>query len=133
MRYASLLLILALATFVGCERTAEMPGPTVKKFNGKLEAGGKPVQFNADDQVVLDLIHGGSGRKFGVPIKADGTFDVGQMPIGKYSGIMKITKSSAKEKSKGAGVPTMTSIPDGFEIKEGQTEYVVNLGANFKP
>ena len=120
--------LLALA---GCgERVSQMPGPTVNKFTGKLLVDGKQTSFKEGDVVVLKLTHS-SAQSFGVPIKNDGTFTVGEMPIGKYSGTMEIKVGNADPAKRG-GAPLKISVPDGFEIKDGQTEYTVELGKNFK-
>lgn len=127
-----LLVLLCSVALVGCERTAPMPGPTVEKFVGKLLADGKATTFDANDQVILNLTHS-SGQSFGVPIKPDGTFTVGEMPIGKYSATLKVTKGNAAQKTRGAGAQNMFNVSGGFEIKDGQTEYTVDLGKSYKP
>ncbi len=60
------------------------PGPTVDAFNGRLVHDGKPVSFSDKEKVELKLVTE-KAESFGVPIKPDGTFQIGWMPIGKYS------------------------------------------------
>jgi hypothetical protein len=119
-----------LITLAGCERKAEMPGPTVSKFTGKVMAGSNPVTFKEGSTVIVDLVHS-SGQRFGIPIKADGSFQIGEMPIGKYSATVKIEGSSG-EKGK-SSAPKMINIASGFEIVDGKTEYTIDLGKDFKP
>jgi hypothetical protein len=125
--------ILALG-LVGCEdRQGLPPGPTVKKFDGKVVADGKPIPFGADDTISLRLVHS-SAQSFGIPIKADGTFSIGEMPVGKYSATLEIQKVAENPKGgKGpSGQPIKINVSGGFEIKEGQSEYTVDMGKNFK-
>src|SRR5271165_6788742 len=69
----------------GCTPRATYDGPTVREFTGRLTHNGEPVSFPAGEEVILNLIFHDGGRPFGIPIKADGTFKIGWMPIGKYS------------------------------------------------
>ena len=64
-------------------------------FNGKLTHDGKPVSFPAGEDVSLKVFHE-KGTSFGIPIKEDGTFKIGWMPIGKYSGML--NRSTAQQK-----------------------------------
>jgi len=131
-RIASLALsFLVSATFVGCERTAQMPGPTVNKFTGKLVAGGNPVTFKNGEKVSLSLTHS-SAQSFGIPIKEDGSFSIGEMPIGKYTAVLLVEPSSEGGKGN-SGQPKRVGVPEGFEIVEGKTEYTVDLGDKYKP
>lgn len=118
---------------LGCERKAEMPGPTVNAFTGKVVAGGKPVSFPAEVRVVVNLTHS-SAQSFGIPIQADGSFKIGEMPIGKYTASLMIEPNPNVPAAKGkSNQPRRVNIPGGFEIKEGQTEYTIEVGADFKP
>jgi len=114
---------LALA---GCAKK-QFDGPTVDAFNGKLTQDGKPLAFAPGDDVILQVIHHETGKQFGIPIKPDGTFQIGWMPIGKYSAILKREPRAGTR-----GGPKMYNVPDGFEIKDGQTEYTIELGKGFK-
>src|SRR4051794_33333629 len=74
------------ATF-GCGNYGPKPyyeGPKVDSFSGRVVQDGKPVTFSKDNEVVIDFYSEG-GIRFGVPIKADGTFSIGYMPVGKQS------------------------------------------------
>jgi hypothetical protein len=115
-----------VAVALGCERRSTYDGPTVDKFTGKVVADGKAVKFPDEETVQLKLFHE-KGQSFNVPIKQDGTFDIGWMPIGKYS----VTLLRAKPSQKGA--PSQYGIPDGMTVAEGQTEYTVELGKKWKP
>jgi hypothetical protein len=121
-----------LAAASGCgERTATFSGPTVKEFTGKLVHDNKPVTFSEDEKVTLKLFHE-KGESFGIPIQSDGSFKIGWMPIGKYSVTLLREKHQSGTK-KGGGAPNQQSIPGGFEIKDNQTEYTIELGKSFKP
>jgi len=103
----------ALALSVaGCTAKKPFDGPTVEAFNGKLVADGKPVSFPADEDVSLDLFHQ-TGQKFGIPIKKEGTFQIGWMPIGKYSAMLVRDKKVA---GKGAG--KKYNVPGGLTIRD---------------
>lgn len=111
---------------VGCgPPRAKFEGPTVDAFNGKVVADGKPVKFPDGEHVYLKLYHE-TAQSFDIPLQPDGTFKIGWMPIGKYAAALMRQPKGAK------GGPGRQGIPD-FSIKEGQTEYVIELGKNFKP
>ena len=114
---------------VGCgNNKGGFSGPTVDAFHGKVTHNGNPVKFAEGEEVQLKLFHA-SGQQFGIPLNADGTFQIGWMPIGKYSVMLERTP-----KSGGKG-PTMTrhGVPAGLTIEEGKKDYVVELGPSFKP
>lgn len=116
----------------GCQGRYEFEGPKVDNFDGQVTKGGEPVQFEEGQKVVLRLILHADGQSFGIPIKPDGTFDIGWMPIGKYSAVLEYDKLDAK----GKRVSTRAvrhNVPEGFEVVDGQTEYSIDLGSNFKP
>ncbi|UUO06859.1 hypothetical protein M4951_00765 [Blastopirellula sp. J2-11] len=131
MRYAYLLLLAVLLT-CGCQPAYEFEGPTVDNFDGQLVAGDQPVSFEPGQKVTLQLRFHGNGESFGVPIQPDGKFDIGWMPIGKYSGLLEYTPAD-KAGRKGGGQPSRHALPQTFEIVDGQTEYAVDLGNNWKP
>jgi len=117
-------LALALAIFLfGCKPS---DGPKIDEFKGRLTRDGAQVSFPSGENVQLQLIHE-KGQSFGIPIQEDGTFKIGWMPVGKYSAILKRDKGGA-----GRGAPSMYSVPGGFAIQEGQTEYTIDLGKNWK-
>lgn len=120
-------LAVGLATAAGCgERTATFDGPKVDQFNGQVVHEGKPVSFAADEKVELKLFHE-KGESFGIPLKPDGNFQIGWMPIGKYSATL------IREKTQnGKKVPNMYSVPGGMTIAEGRTEYEIELGKGWK-
>jgi hypothetical protein len=130
MRIMSVLIFtLGLGWLVGCNQQHKtFDGPTVDAFNGKLVHNGKSVTLPNTETVELKLIYE-KGDTFGVPIKSDGSFQIGWMPIGKYTAML------IREKNQGAskGGPNMYTVPGGFEIVSGKTEYEVELGKNWKP
>jgi hypothetical protein len=111
---------------VGCGSSKSFDGPTVDSFTGRVVKDGKPVSFPAGESVQLKLIHE-KAQSFGIPLGTDGSFKIGWMPIGKYSAIL------IRQKEGGKGGPNMYNVPGGFEIKDGTTEYEVELGKNWKP
>ncbi|MGL4554324.1 MAG: hypothetical protein ACRC33_24440, partial [Gemmataceae bacterium] len=116
-----------LAVAAGCERTSKFDGPTVNKFVGKLVQDGQPVSFSGD-AAELKVFHE-KGQSFNIPLKPDGTFNIGWMPIGKYSATV-IQQSSEGGKK---GGPKMHSVPGGLTIEDGKTEYAIELGKGYKP
>jgi hypothetical protein len=124
-----LTLCLGLAVF-GCSKDKKggFEGPTVDAFHGKVTHNGEPVSF-AEDEAQLSVFHE-SGRQFGIPLKPDGTFEIGWMPIGKYS--MMLERTNQDPTKKGAQ-KTRYSVPDGLTIEEGKKDYVIELGKGFKP
>ena len=121
-------LISALGLVVaGCGQKKSFDGPTVDAFNGRLAQDGKPVTFPEGESVTLEVYHE-TGRKFGIPIKPDGTFKIGWMPIGKYSVML------MREKKEGRGAPASRyNVPGGFVIEDGKTEYTIELGKGLQP
>jgi hypothetical protein len=120
---------LALA-LTGCgEKKGGFDGPTVDKFNGKVVQNGKAVSFAATETAELKLILQAKPESFGVPIKSDGTFQIGWMPIGKYSAQLIRVRAEGGKKS----APMVYNVPNGLTIAEGQTEYAVELGPDYKP
>ena len=127
-RLTSLVVVVAFAlAAVGCGQRKGFDGPTVDAFTGKLVHDGKPVSFPPGTPVTLQVIHHDTAKQFGIPIQPDGTFHIGWMPIGKYSAILRQEPRSGTR-----GGPKMYNVPDGFEIKDGQTEYTIELGKGFK-
>ena len=125
----SLLLTLWLGlVVVGCTHKS-YTGKTVDKFVGKVTHNGQPVNFPADEQAQITVYHE-SGQQFGIPIKEDGTFVIGWMPVGKYAVMLERQQSARK---KGSGM-SRYNVPDGLTIEDGKTtDYVIELGKGFKP
>jgi hypothetical protein len=122
-----LILVGALAwAAAGCGPRKSYDGPTVDAFTGRLTQDGKPVAFPEDEKVKVMLFHE-KGQSFGIPIRPDGSFKIGWMPIGKYSAML------VRDKKKGKGQPTQYRIPGGLTIAEGKTEYTIELGKDWKP
>jgi hypothetical protein len=104
-------------------------GPTVDAFHGKVTHNGNPVKFAEDEEVQLSVFHE-KGQQFGIPLKADGTFEIGWMPTGKYS--MMLERTAQNPATKGPS-KSRYNVPDGLTIEEGKKDYVIELGKNFKP
>lgn len=131
---AAVCLTAGLGVLAGCgDRVAKFEGPTVKEFTGKLVHNAKPVSFLSDDKVSLKLIHE-KGESFGVPIQTDGTFKIGWMPVGKYTAnLIREKDMTGTVKGGSQSAPNMYGVPDGLTIVDGQTDYVIELGKNYKP
>jgi len=120
---------LGLAVFGCTSKKGGYQGPTVDAFHGKVTHNGNPVKFAENEEVKLSLFHE-SGRQFGIPLTADGTFEIGWMPIGKYAMMLERTPQNPEQKG-----PTKTryNVPSSLTIEEGKKDYVIELGKNFKP
>src|SRR5581483_12429434 len=81
---------LGLAVFGCADNKGGYKGPTVDAFHGKVTHDGNPVTFPDNEEVQLKLYHE-SGQQFGIPLKTDGTFEIGWMPTGKYSMMLERT------------------------------------------
>jgi hypothetical protein len=127
-RLRFVLLAVTLFTLVGCGGPYDEP--TIDEFNGRLTHLGKPISFSPDEKVILRLVFHKNGERFGIPIKPDGTFDIGWMPIGEYSAILE--RSSAGGSGRTAGKDTF-NIAEGLTIAEGQSKYDIELGDDFQP
>ena len=128
------LLALSVILFIaGCTKVAKFDGPTVDAFHGQLVSDGKPISFAADEEEIrLFLIHQGSGERFRIPIKADGTFDIGWMPIGQFNCMLERKKKGGLE-TRGVEFPSSSKpVPGGLRIEEGKTEYELDVGAAFE-
>jgi len=113
---------------VGCAPPKSYTGKTVDKFVGKVTHNGEPVNFPADQQAIIKVYHE-SGKQWSIRLKEDGTFDIGWMPVGKYS-VMLERRQNAKQK--GPGI-SRYDVPGGLTIEEEKTDYVIELGKGFKP
>ena len=119
---------LGLPVFGCTDRKGGYEGSTVDAFHGKVTHNGNPVKF-AENEAQLALYHE-KGQQFGIPLKADGTFEIGWMPIGKYAVMLERIPQTPTKK----GPPkTMYSVPGGLTIVEGKKDYVIELGKGFKP
>jgi hypothetical protein len=109
-------------------------GPTVPAFSGQVVQDGKPVTFPEYEEVRIrcTLTEGeGIGKSFGVPIKPDGTFSIGWMPMGKMA--LRLDRA-LKSHVKAMGPPQRYVIPDGLTIEEGKTTgYTIELGKEWHP
>jgi hypothetical protein len=119
---------LGLAVFGCTNKKGGYDGPTVDAFHGKVTHHGNPVTF-AEKEAQLNLYHE-KGQHFGIPLKPDGTFEIGWMPTGKYSIMLERTTQNPAQKGP---QKTMYSVPDGLTIEDGKTDYVIELGKDFKP
>jgi hypothetical protein len=122
---------LTLGAVVGCDPSPEYDGETIDKFDGQLLHNGQPVSFDKGEKVKLRLIYKAKAETFGIPIKPDGTFQIGWMPIGDYAANLERTKPNAG--GRGGGRPEIYPIPGGLTIEKGKTRYEVELGEKWKP
>ena len=120
--------LLATLALAGC--SGPYKEPTIDQFHGKLTKGGQPVSFPAGEKTVLQLVFHKNGERFGIPIAADGTFKIGWMPIGKYSATLE--RPGAAGAGRGSAPARRFELADGLTIAEGQTDYVLELGEEFK-
>jgi hypothetical protein len=118
---------LGLAVFGCTKNKGGYEGPTVDAFHGKVTHNGNPVKFAENEEVQLSVFHE-SGRQFGIPLTADGTFEIGWMPIGKYAMMLERQNPAKKGPTK-----TRYNVPGGLTIEEGKKDYVIELGKDFKP
>jgi hypothetical protein len=123
-------------TAVGCGYGPKpyYEGPKVPAFSGQVVHNGKPVAFPEDEEVRVQctVIEGeGIGKSFGVPIKADGTFSMGWMPLGKMS--LRLERAPKDPAKTTGGPPNRYSIPGGLTTEQGKTTgYVIELGEGWK-
>jgi hypothetical protein len=124
--------ILGGLLLAGCGGYSDKPvdTPTVDSFTGRLTHNGQPVDFPEGAKVRLNLFRLGAGDTWGIPISADGTFNIGWMPIGRYSGNLQTTLPAPSGERRNRP-PSMHTVPE-FEIQAGQTEYTIDLGDNWK-
>ena len=122
--------LLAAGLAAGCGRRPAATGPSVEAFTGRLTQNGKPVAFPAAgaDTVQLTLFHE-KGQSYGVPVKPDGSFTVGRMPVGQYSANLTHSAHGAGPAKAAAPYP----VPGGLTIAGGRTDYAVELGRAWRP
>jgi hypothetical protein len=125
----ALIFCLVLAVLGCTNNKGGYEGPTVDAFHGKVTHNGNPVKFAENEEVQLTLYHE-KGQQFGIPLKADGTFEIDWMPTGKYA--MMLERTSQNPAVKGPA-KTRYNVPDSLTIEEGKRDYVIELGKNFKP
>jgi hypothetical protein len=123
---SALLLAVLVLPAVGCGSGREYDGPTVDKFTGTVTKDGKPFTVPGGDRFTIQARHE-SNMTFGIPIKSDGTFEIGWMPLGNYTLFAELYKAGQK------GRPNKVTIPGGLQVMLGKTEYNIELGKNFKP
>ena len=102
----------------------------IKTFTGQLTQDGKPVTFPEGQETSLFVVHEGGRLSGGVPIKPDGSFNIGKMPVGKYGLVLE--RSGATPGGKGGPSRSKYTVPGGLTLEEGKTEYTVELGKDFK-
>ena len=113
-----LMLILFLLT-TGCTKVAKFDGPTVDAFEGQLVSEGKPVSFSDDKEVVkVFLVHKGSGERFRIPIRPDGTFGIGWMPVGDFNCRLERKKKGGFEVQGMEFETQFKPVPGGLTIED---------------
>jgi hypothetical protein len=111
----------------GCGPQKPFDGPTVDAFTGRLTHDGKPVTFPEKETVKLEVYHE-KGLSFRIPIRSDGSFKIGWMPIGKFSAtLLRSTKNDGRLPAK------RHAVPGGFTVENGKTEYTIELGKGWQP
>ena len=126
-RLASLTIVCIL--FTGCGPGAVEYEETTDAFIGSVVHNGDPVSF--PNEAVLNLVHHGTSDRFGIPLKADGSFVIGWMPTGNYSVELKTRRPNVDPKSGGA--PGIFNVPGGLTIEKDVNEYKIELGDKWKP
>jgi hypothetical protein len=125
-----------LWTTVGCGYGPKpyYEGPKVPSFSGHVVQNGKPVSFPEDEEFVVQcrVIEGDAiGKAFGVPIKPDGSFSMGWMPLGKMS--MRLERSWKDPAKTTGGPPRAYSVPGALVTESGKTSgYTIELGPGWK-
>ena len=112
----------------GCGKDKEK---SIKTFTGQLTQDGKPVTFPEGQDTTLWVVHEGGRLSGEIPIKPDGSFSIGKMPLGKYGLVLE--RSGATPGGKGGPSRRKYPVPGGLTLEEGKTEYTVELGKDFKP
>jgi hypothetical protein len=119
--------VLTAALLLGAAGCAKDPyGPKVPAFTGRLVQDGKPVTFPDGKDISLKVFHE-KGFSFGIPIHQDGSFQIGWMPIGKYT-VMLIEESGQARGPRAK----QYNVPGGLTIEGGKTEYTIDLGKGWK-
>jgi hypothetical protein len=127
-RILPIVLLAALGFAIAGCNSKPYKGPTVDSFNGRVVRKGEPVSFPEGEPVELKVqLESDPSVAYGIPLKSDGSFTIGWMPIGKYTVML-----NRKAKG-GVGAPTRYNVPGGLSIEEGKTEYTIELGAGWKP
>jgi hypothetical protein len=122
---AALVAGLCLAS-AGCGPRKSFDGPTVDAFNGRVTHDGKPVSFPDGEQASLTLFHE-KAQSFVIRLKPDGSFQIGWMPIGRYSAVLERARPDQR------GPASRYNVPGVLTIEAGKTEYNIELGKGWKP
>jgi len=118
-----------LLSFTGCGPGPVRPEEITEAFIGAVVQDGKPITL--PDGARLDLIHDETYSKFGIPLKQDGSFEIGWMPTGKYSAELLWLKGATKDNSSVS--QGRYNVPNGLTIEKDKTQYEINLGKEWKP
>jgi hypothetical protein len=110
----------------GCGPRKSFDGPTVDAFTGRVTHLGKPVTVPENEKVSLTLFHE-KAQSFIIPVQPDGSFQIGWMPIGKYSVLLN------RESTKDRAPPRKSSVHGGLTIEAGKTDYTIELGKAWQP
>ncbi|MDC0936539.1 hypothetical protein OAS39_09640 [Pirellulales bacterium] len=126
-RLASLTIVSVL--FTGCGPGAVEYEETTDAFVGRLVQNGEPVTLPGE--AVLNMIHHGTSDRFGIPLKSDGSFEIGWMPTGDYSAELKLQRRNEGNRPRGA--PNLFNVPGPLSIEKDKNEYEIELGEKWKP
>lgn len=122
--------LVATMFLLGCERSDRPTDvPTIDAFVGRLTHKGQTPNFPEGTEVKLKMISD-KAISFGIPLKPGVTFDIGWMPIGKYT-VQLTTRTPGKDGRSGA--EKVYTVPGGMELVPGQTQYTIELGEAWKP
>jgi len=125
-------LAIILATplsFVGCGSGPVRHKEITEAFVGAVVQDGKPITL--PDGARMDLVHDDTYSRFGIPLKPDGSFEIGWMPTGKYSAEL-VWLKGATTGSNGASLERY-NVPNGLTIEKDRTEYTLELGQKWEP
>jgi hypothetical protein len=109
--------LVLVAAGCGSNRPKYYDGPTVEAFSGQLTQDGKPVTFPEDEEVIVRFTTLEGAKTFGVPIKSDGTFSIGWMPVGKMAARL---ERGPKDPAKQTGPPRGYDIPRRPDHRTGE-------------
>jgi hypothetical protein len=109
--------------FAGCKPGPAQYGETTDAFMGRVVQDGKPVTL--PDESRLNLTHDKSYHRFGIPLKPDGSFEIGWMPIGEYSAELIWMREPTKDQGR-------YNVPKGLIIEKDTKRYEIELGKGWK-
>lgn len=119
-------IVVIAASFVGCGPSAADYGETTKAFVGHVVQNGKPITLPEDSR--LNVTQNSTYHRFGIPLKQDGSFTIGWMPVGAYSVELIWIRQSAT----GSTSQERYGVPHDLVIEKEPKEYEIELGQKWK-